>query len=211
MTDDAETRALFLRDTPPNVDSHGGHVDGFGTIGRWGAPVYEIAFANRGGGPKVRFSANGLRAVAVTVQGLLANPLDTIVDTKVEPGDIDHFTIDSDRREAERIANPPPPPCPHESRVLVVDWSFYACVECEALTVADDVEEGPIYLCAACMTYGIGPDGRRCEQCNLFTAKETDAPHGVCPACLEAEVQPVAVLQCTACDDVIIAPAKEDG
>ncbi len=211
MTDEERKPYRFggLMHTTPNVDSHGGYIEAFGTVPAYGQPVYALVLATRGGGPQVHLTRRGLEAVVSACQQVLAAPLDTMITVPVEPGDRDLSAEARARRDAERRANPPPPPCPHEMRVRV-RATFFACDGCEALTFVGDLEDGPIYLCGTCGTYGIGPDGRRCEQCNLFTAKDANAPHGVCPACLEAEVQPVAVLQCTACDDVIRAPTEGD-
>lgn len=208
-----------LKYTTPNVDSHGGTIEAFGTIPAYGQPIYALVLGGRGGGPLVHLTRRGLEAVVAACEQVLAAPLDTVIIVPVEPGDRDLSAEDRDRRAADRLANPPPPPCPHLTRVL---WpvltllskpgfhvGFFVCDQCATINPNVELEEGPIYQCGTCGTYGIGPDGRRCESCNRFAAKDDDAPHGVCPACMEAPVQPIAVLQCTACGDVIPAPPEE--
>lgn len=54
------------------------------------------------------------------------------------------------------------------------------CSECNALILPEDVSDERVYECGECGTKGIGEDGRRCDQCNKFTAKVSDTS---CPEC----------------------------
>lgn len=80
--------------------------------------------------------------------------------------------------ESEQAKKPKPKPpkilknAP-KVRVLV-------CLECEALIPPDEVSDERVYECNTCGTTGTGEDGRRCEQCNKFTAKMSDTS---CPEC----------------------------
>lgn len=62
------------------------------------------------------------------------------------------------------------------------------CPECSHVGDAQDFEER-VYECSRCGQTLVGEDGRRCDQCNIFTAKVGDA---ACPNCGEA-VEPVEV------------------
>ena len=209
LTDEERDRYRLggLKYTTPNVDSHGGTIEAFGTIPAYGQPIYALVLGRRGGGAQVHLTRRGLRAVIAACEQVLASPLDIVVVVQVEPGDRDLSAEAATSREAARLANPPPPPCPHEERNLNAT-GYFQCYGCDELT--DSPEDGPIYECGTCGQTLFGEEGRRCGDCNRFTAKTHGASDGVCPSCEEDAVRPIAVLQCTACDDVIPAPPEED-
>lgn len=56
------------------------------------------------------------------------------------------------------------------------------CPECGHDAEEDEFEER-LYTCSRCGQSGRGEDGRRCQHCNIFCAKEADMS---CPSCEEA-------------------------
>lgn len=84
-------------------------------------------------------------------------------------------------REVEYVP-PPRPPAPPIVWPEEVEWepALY-CPDCDTYV---DLDSGiPLYECSRC---GQASPDRRCEQCNIFTAKLTDAG---CPECEQAELE----------------------
>lgn len=84
----------------------------------------------------------------------------------------------SEKMMAEIMSRPKPKPprIPKNAPIITV----LECPDCNALTPPDEVSDERVYECNTCGTTGTGDDGRRCDQCNKFTAKLSDTS---CPEC----------------------------
>lgn len=78
--------------------------------------------------------------------------------------------------EQAKKPKPKPPHIPKNAPKIDV----LICPQCDALIPPDEVSDERVYECSTCSTTGTGEDGRRCEQCNKFTAKISDTS---CPEC----------------------------
>lgn len=86
--------------------------------------------------------------------------------------------LDSKRHLAELRSRPKPKPPKIPKKAPILD--VVVCGECSRLILPDNVSDERVYECSRCNQVFTGDDARRCEQCNIFTAKISDTS---CPEC----------------------------